>query len=146
MTERQSREAPALSVENDPYTYVQKVLCTRWKPFIMAAIAFDEDGTRFSRFTRNLPISEKVLAENLRQLESDGLIFRKVYPEVPPRVEYHLTDHGKTACELLHKIYEWGWNEMTERGLPIDPRGEMWHGFREPDTDVMDSDPISPKK
>lgn len=127
------------SVEHDPYTFVMKVLCSRWKPFLITAIHFDQDCTRFSKFTKQLPISEKVLAQNLRELEADGIIYRTIYPEVPPRVEYHLTDLGVSACALLHKLYDWGWHEMKRRGLPIDPLGEMWHGYRERDMKLMDS-------
>lgn len=130
---------PAGSVENDPYTFVMKVFCTRWKPFLIKAIQFDADCTRFSKFPKQLPISEKVLAQNLRELEADGIIYRTIYPEVPPRVEYHLTELGLSVCNLLQLLYDWGWHEMKRRGLPIDPLGEMWHGYRTRDDTVMDS-------
>ena len=70
----------------------------RWKPRIITAIYFDKDCTRFSRFTRQLPITEKVLTQNLRELEEDGIITRTIYPEVPLRVEYTLTDTGPFVC------------------------------------------------
>ncbi len=127
---------PAGSVEHDPYTFVMKVFCTRWKPFLIHAIAFD-DCTRFNKFTKQLPISEKVLAQNLKELEADGVITRTVYPEIPPRVEYRLTELGRTICPLLDALYDWGWHEMKRRGLPIDPLGEMWHGYRERDEALM---------
>lgn len=123
----------------DCYDYCRRVFFSRWKPRIISAIHFDEDGTRFSRFTRQLPITEKVLTQNLRELEEDGIIWRTVYPEVPPRVEYHLTERGKQLFDILLKIYDWGWNAMSDRGLPIDPLGEMWHGYREKDEELMEA-------
>jgi DNA-binding HxlR family transcriptional regulator len=125
------------TVERDPYNFVIKMFCNRWKPFIIQAIRFDNGVTRYTKFTRQLPISEKVLAENLKELEADGIIHRKVYSEVPPRVEYYLTDLGRTICPILDTLYEWGWKEMKHRDMPIDPLGEMWHGFRERDEKMM---------
>lgn len=122
----------------DCYDYCRRVFFSRWKPRLIHAIQFDNDCTRFSRFARQLPISEKVLTQNLRELEEDGIIFRTVYPEVPPRVEYHLTEVGKQLCAILDTLYDWGWKEMNRRGLDIDPLGEMWHGYREPDEEFMD--------
>lgn len=133
-----------VALENDPYNFVMKVFCTKWKPFLIKAINFDE-STRFNRFTRQLPITEKVLTDNLRELEADGLITRTVFAEVPPRVEYSLTELGKTVCPILDTLYGWGWHEMKRRGLPVDSIGEMWHGYRERDTDMMDSPYKKPK-
>lgn len=123
-------------LENDPYTFVIRTCFNRWKPYIIRAIDFD-GCTRFNRFTKQIPITEKVLAANLRELEQDGIITRTVYPEVPLRVEYHLTEVGKQLCNLLDQVYDWGWHTMKEKGLPIDPLGEMWHGYREKDEEFM---------
>lgn len=123
----------------DCYEYCRRVFFNRWKPRLIHAIQADNNCTRFSRFTRQLPITEKVLTQNLRELEEDGIITRTTYPEMPPRVEYHLTEAGQEVCELLHRIYDWGWRDMRRRGLPIDPLGEMWHGYREADESFMDA-------
>ena len=85
------------------------------------------------------PITQKVLSENLRQLEADGLIYRTVLPTTPPQVEYRLTPAGKGLVPLLDHIYDWGWEEMQRRKLPIDALGEMWHGHRAPDEKFMES-------
>lgn len=122
----------------DPYNFAFRIFCTRWKPVLIKAVSFDE-STRFNRFTRQLPISEKVLAQNLRELEEDGLIERTVYAQVPPRVEYRLTDLGRSVCPILDAIYDWGRREMYRRGVEVDPVGEMWHGYRERDEAAMDS-------
>lgn len=125
-----------MSIRNDPYYYMVNLCFNRWKPYLIRAIQFD-GGTRFSRFTKQLPISEKVLTSNLRELENDGVIVRTVYPEVPPRVEYHLTEIGKDICGLLDQVYSKGREIMLKKGLPIDKLGEMWHGYQERDEAMM---------
>ena len=140
MGEKQDRwDGKTLPFGEDCYDYCRRGFFNRWKPRIIHAIQFDNDCTRFSRFTRQLPISEKVLAQNLRELEEDGVITRTVYPETPIRVEYHLTPAGKSLCALLDAIYDWGWHQMQERALDIDPLGEMWHGYRTMDPDIMEA-------
>lgn len=131
------QQTAAEFLAGDPYNFAFKIFCTRWKPVIIKALSFDE-ATRFKRFTRHLPITEKVLAQNLRELEEDGLITRTVYAEVPPRVEYRLTELGKSVCPILDLIYDWGRRVMYERGVKVDKVGEMWHGYRERDEEVME--------
>lgn len=121
----------------DPYRFVMRTFMSKWKPLILTAIQFDHGATRYSQFIRGLPISDKVLAENLRELVEDGLIERVVYTEVPVRVEYHLTEVGQSTIPLLFSLYEWGWTEMKRRGLAIDVRGQMFHGYLEPDPEIM---------
>ena len=123
-------------IQKDPYNHMMRVVFSRWKPFILRAIAFD-DGTYFSRFPKQLPITQKVLSQNLKDMQEDGLIYRNVLPEVPPRVEYRLTKEGKGLIGLLDMVYDWGWNDMRRKGLPIDALGEMWHGYREPNERIM---------
>ena len=129
----------------DPYDYSRKAIFGRWKPFILSAIAHEGHCTRFSQFSKQLPISDKVLTATLRELEQDGLIARTVFPEVPPRVEYSLTPLGEGACELLRQVYDWGWHSMRSQGLPVDPLGEMWHGYRDRDETFM-AEPFKTKK
>ncbi|MCB0767323.1 MAG: winged helix-turn-helix transcriptional regulator, partial [Flavobacteriales bacterium] len=67
------------------------------------------DKKRFSELRKLIPgITEKMLSMQLRQLEKDGFISRTVHAEVPPRVEYALTAHGKTLLPLLEEIAKWG--------------------------------------
>ena len=64
---------------------------------------------RFNELKRDLTgISQKVLTDSLRSMEEDGLITRTVYPEVPPRVEYALSDLGQTLKPILDSMVEWG--------------------------------------
>jgi DNA-binding HxlR family transcriptional regulator len=133
---KSDKRALHFSVDHDPYNFAIKVFCNRWKPFIIHAIQVDT-CTRYSAFLHHLPITEKVLANNLRELERDGLISRNVYPEVPPRVEYSLTELGKTVCPILDSIYRWGREEMIRRNMEIDMIGEMWHGYCPMDTNIL---------
>ena len=94
-----ARDGLIFDIQQDPYNYVMRVVFCRWKPFILRAMDFDEGKlTHFSRFTKQLPITQKVLSENLRQLEADGLIYRTVLPTTPPQVEYRLTPGGQEPC------------------------------------------------
>ena len=63
---------------------------------------------RFSEIADSLPISSKLLTERLKELEAHGLILRTLYPEIPPRVEYTLTESGKTLSSVLDALRDWG--------------------------------------
>lgn len=64
---------------------------------------------RYSELHRRVPkATDKMLAQQLRELEADGLISRKVYPVVPPKTEYSLTDFGKTLTPILDELCNWG--------------------------------------
>lgn len=91
---------------------VQQVLAVvagRWKLVILFHL-FDGKVQRFSELERLIPsISQKMLAQQLRQLEKDGVVRRTVYPEVPPRVEYQLTTLGEALCPALDELVCWSW-------------------------------------
>lgn len=79
----------------------------KWKTIVLWYLR--KDKKRFSELRKLIPgITEKMLSLQLRQLEKDGFVSRKVFPEVPPRVEYTLTAHGKTLLPLLEEIAKWG--------------------------------------
>jgi DNA-binding HxlR family transcriptional regulator len=64
---------------------------------------------RFSEINRLLPkITHKVLTSQIRELEEDGIVHREVFPEVPPKVEYSLTDLGESLMPIVLMMYEWG--------------------------------------
>ena len=64
---------------------------------------------RYGELKRSLGrITHKMLTEQLRELEKDGLVHRTAYPEIPPRVEYSLTEKGKTVIPVIEKLREWG--------------------------------------
>ena len=83
------------------------LISDKWKILIVRDLL---DGTkRFSELRRSIGnISQKVLTSNLRQMEADGLVHREVYPEVPPRVEYSLTDTGRSLKTVIDALWNWG--------------------------------------
>lgn len=83
------------------------LISDKWKVLIIRDLL---GGTmRFSELRRSIGrISQKMLTSNLRQMEDDGLIHRKVYAEVPPRVEYSLTDTGQSLKPVIDAMWNWG--------------------------------------
>lgn len=70
---------------------------------------------RYSELHRRMPkATDKMLAQQLRELEKDGLIYRKVYPVVPPKTEYSLTDFGKSITPILDEMCSWGEQYLKE--------------------------------
>lgn len=83
------------------------VIGGKWKPLIMYLLSIET--LRFSELQRNIvSITQKMLTEQLRELERDGLISRKVYPQVPPKVEYSITKYGRTLLPVLESMSDWG--------------------------------------
>lgn len=97
----------------------------KWTPLVIGLL---EDGKtmRFSELRHNINgISQKMLTQTLRNLERDGLVTRKVYAEVPPRVEYTLTELGDTLAEPLRVIRDWAEaniEAVTEAQIEYDQR------------------------
>lgn len=92
---------------NCPVTRALSIIGGKWKPIILNCIG--ERTIRFGKLNQIIPsISNKVLASELKELESFGLVKRKEYTEMPPRVEYSLTNSGKTLLPLLHELASWG--------------------------------------
>lgn len=83
----------------------------KWKVLILWAL--NEDTQRFGELRRMVPgITEKMLIQQLRELEADGVVHREVYPEVPPKVEYSLTDFGTSLNDALGPLGAWGREHM----------------------------------
>ena len=85
----------------------------RWTVLVIGTL---EDGPlRFSQLARRVDgVSQKMLTQTLRALEADGLVRRTVYLEVPPRVEYELTELGRSLLEPLHALVSWASENMEE--------------------------------
>jgi DNA-binding HxlR family transcriptional regulator len=84
-----------------------RMLEGRWKMVIIFRL-FDQPVLRFSELERAIPgVSQKMLIQQLRDLERDGIVQRTVYPQVPPKVEYRLTDWGQAMCPALDSLLEW---------------------------------------
>lgn len=93
-----------------PVATTVQLIGNKWKLLILRNLIYN--GTqRFSDFIKTVPgISKKVLTDNLRALEDDGLVEREVFAEVPPRVEYSLTPLGETLRPILDAMFDWGAN------------------------------------
>ncbi|WJJ96609.1 helix-turn-helix domain-containing protein [Algibacter luteus] len=80
---------------------------TKWKPLILFHLL--EGGLRSGILQKKIPeISNKMFTQTVRDLEKDGLISRKVFPVVPPKVEYRLTTRGKSLENILRSLDKWG--------------------------------------
>lgn len=88
-----------------------KVLGGKWKILILWHL---KDGARrFSELKRLMPkITEKMLIQQLRELERDGIVNRNIYSEVPPKVEYSFTEYGLTLKSVLQVLCNWGENHL----------------------------------
>ncbi|MEY9487356.1 DNA-binding HxlR family transcriptional regulator [Streptomyces calvus] len=119
------------SVEDAPdycaIEFAMEVLGGRWKLAILKQLS---SGThRFGELKRAMPtITQRMLTRQLRELEADGLLTRTVYREVPPRVEYTLTEVGHSLDAITEQLDEWGrwYREAVRRqDLPSGPRPEV---------------------
>ena len=102
-----------------PVATTVQLIGNKWKLLIIRNLLFN-GPQRFSDFHKTIPaISKKVLTDNLRALENDGIINRQVFAEVPPRVEYTLSELGQSLKPILDAMLDWG----TEYKFGIIARG-----------------------
>ncbi len=95
----------------------------KWKAVILYHLL--NDGTlRFGELRRILPqVTQRVLTNQLRELEADGIINRVVYPQVPPKVEYSLSDLGRTLGPIISALKQWGDQNLGRFGQPVPRSG-----------------------
>ena len=110
------RGTPVLTKEEMPACPVAttvRLIGSKWKLLIMRNLL--QRSWRFNELRRELEgISQKVLTDSLRSMEEDGIITRTVYPEVPPRVEYALSDLGESMRPIMNAMEEWGTNYKNQ--------------------------------
>ena len=91
-----------------PMLITRDIIGGKWKMLILWRLS--KNKWRFSQLKNQIPnITQKMLTKQLRELEADGVIIRKVYPQVPPKVEYELSEIGKTIIPVLNTMAEWGY-------------------------------------
>lgn len=96
-----------------PIRNVLSHICGKWSLLVIYVMR-QRDSIRFNALHRAIPdISQKVLTSTLRSLETDGFITRQVYAEVPPRVEYSLTDRARSFIPLVESMIAWAQNNMA---------------------------------
>lgn len=80
----------------------------KWKGVVLYHL-FKEEVLRFNEIRRRLPnVTQRMLTTQLRELEADGFIERTIYPEIPPKVEYRLSEHGRTLEPVIQALKSWG--------------------------------------
>lgn len=102
--------------ENSPFTCgldaALRMMSGKWKPLILYFLYYETK--RYGELQRCVRgVSHKMLIQQLKELESDGIVARKDFQEVPPRVEYSLTELGRTLAETLKPLCEWGTQNKT---------------------------------
>lgn len=90
-----------------PVELTLEIIGGKWKALILWHLSYKT--LRFSQLKRRLSrVTQKMLTQQLRELEQDGMVHREVYPEVPPRVEYSLTELGVSVVPVLQTMCDWG--------------------------------------
>ena len=101
-------------IDSCPVRNVISRFSGKWSMLVLCVLA-DNEATRFNAIRKALPdISPKVLTETLKNLENDGLIVRRLYPEIPPRVEYSLSPLGKSLMPHISGLVGWAIEHFDE--------------------------------
>ena len=96
-----------LEEHNCPVTATVSIIGGKWKPPILSRLVGGEK--RFGELGRLVPgVTKKMLTQQLRELEREGIVARRVYDEVPPRVEYYLSEYGESLIPVLRAMEVWG--------------------------------------
>lgn len=111
--------------EKCPVTHCLSIIGGKWKPVILFVISNGVD--RFGAMRRAIPgVTKQMLTQQLRELEHDGILNRKVYAEIPPRVEYSITKRGRSLLDVVKVMKAWGeWdlaadqNDQDRDQLPL---------------------------
>ena len=90
------------------YSYTLSLISGKYKPIILYCL-MEYEPVRFNEMQRYLKkVADKTLSQNLKELEADGLIERTVFPQIPPKVEYTLTERGRSLVRVLDGLCDWG--------------------------------------
>jgi DNA-binding HxlR family transcriptional regulator len=107
---------PVLNSKNCPVTHAVRVMGRRWKPLVLNYLR--PGPLRFGEIRRCMPeVTQKMLTQTLREMEKDGLINRKVYAQIPPKVIYSISRYGRTLDPILVALCAWGKKDQRRAGL-----------------------------
>ena len=113
MAESKEKSRP-VQLSDCPVTYCMSHIGGKWKPVILFLIR--KGANRFGILHRGIEgITKQMLTKQLRELEADGILLRKVYPEVPPRVEYSFTEFGESLLPVIDAMSSWGREHMPKK-------------------------------
>ena len=111
-------------ITSTPFGYTLSIIGGKWKMIIMFWLV-EYKVLRYGELKRLVgQISDKVLNQQLKELERDGIILRKEYPQIPPKVEYSLTERGLSLMPILEAICEWGEENRLDWIKTIHPKKE----------------------
>ncbi|MTH53881.1 transcriptional regulator [Bacillus mangrovi] len=101
-------------IQDTPFGYTLSLIGGKWKMVIIYLLA-ENETVRFNDLKRQIgAITYKTLSSQLKELEADGLVHRKEYPQIPPKVEYRLTEKAETLLPVLEDLCEWGAKNKPE--------------------------------
>ncbi len=99
-----------------PLNYTMSLIGTKWKPLILFHLL--EGALRSGELQKQIPdISNKMFTQTVRELEKDGLIYRKVFPVAPPKVEYQLSERGNSLESILRSLDQWGLEDLSNNDI-----------------------------
>ena len=105
MAERKITEA---DFKDTGYSYTLSLIAGKYKPIVLYCL-MEYEPVRFNEMRRYVgSAADKTLSQTLKELEHDGLIHREMYPEIPPKVEYTLTERGHSLVQVLDQLCVWG--------------------------------------
>ncbi|OJJ17256.1 transcriptional regulator [marine bacterium AO1-C] len=107
-------ETKSVEPEVCPVTFCMSKIGGKWKPIIIFLI--EKGANRFGIMQRGIEgISKQMLTKQLRELEADGILERKIFAEIPPRVEYYMTDYGRSLLPVIESMKKWGETYLNEK-------------------------------
>ncbi|QUY50671.1 helix-turn-helix transcriptional regulator [Serratia plymuthica] len=110
-----------IDLEQTGYGYTLSVISGKYKMIIMYWLAQYKPVLRFNQLQRCIgTISYKTLSSTLKELERDGIVIRKEYPQIPPKVEYSLSERGRTLIPVIDMMCAWGETHRAETLSPAD--------------------------
>lgn len=102
------REEDSDEVNSGPFEYTLSLIGGKWKMIIMFWL-WKKEVLRYGELKKKIEgITHKMLSSQLKELESDSILIRKEYPQIPPKVEYFLSDKGKSLMPILYEMCSWG--------------------------------------
>ncbi len=110
----------------NPYHHIRNCISGKWKMTILHHI-HNYGAIRFNQTRNVLPVSEKVLSQQLKELIEVGLVKREVYSTMPLKVEYSLTQSGENIVEALDILFVWAIKDMKDKEIEIDPDAFVVH-------------------
>lgn len=107
-------EKKSVAIHECPVTFTMSKIGGKWKPIILFLI--NKGANRFGVLLRGIDgISKQMLTKQLRELEADGFLHRKIYAEIPPRVEYSVTELGNSLFPIIESMKHWGEKHMENK-------------------------------